>query len=111
MGAVETELRKVITPHLYEEGGLIRALRTVQDRFGCIPIETDGVAAALFNLSHAEVKGVVSFYSDFSRKPKGRTVLRICVAEACQSVKGRELTRAIEPQVRSAGRQSFGISG
>jgi formate dehydrogenase subunit gamma len=37
-------------------------------------------------LSHAEVSGVISFYHDFRSTPPGRHVLKLCRAEACQSM-------------------------
>jgi formate dehydrogenase subunit gamma len=45
------------------------------------------------NLSVAEVHGVVSFSHDFRDKPAGRHVLKLCRAEACQSVNGERLAR------------------
>ena len=51
------------------------------------------IAEAL-NLSRAEVHGVVTFYHDFRREPPGRHVLKLCRAEACQSVGGDALARA-----------------
>jgi len=50
------------------------------------------IAHAL-NLTRAEVHGVVSFYHDFRDKPAGRHVLKLCRAEACQSVNGERLAR------------------
>src|SRR5262249_28702946 len=38
-----------------------------------------------------EVHGVVSFYHDFRREPAGRHVLKLCRAEACQSMGGDAL--------------------
>jgi formate dehydrogenase subunit gamma len=43
------------------------------------------IAAAL-NLSRAEVHGIVTFYHDFRHAPAGRHVLKLCRAEACQSM-------------------------
>jgi formate dehydrogenase subunit gamma len=43
------------------------------------------IARAL-NLTRAEVHGIVSFYHDFRSDPPGRHVLRLCRAEACQSL-------------------------
>lgn len=37
---------------------------------------------------------MVSFYHDFRKEPAGRHVLRICRAEACQSVGGAALAEA-----------------
>lgn len=43
------------------------------------------------NLSRAEVYGVMSFYHDFREHPAGRHVLKLCRAEACQSMGGDQL--------------------
>ena len=81
----------VIAPHLAVEGGLLPALHDVQAAFGCIPDEAVRLLAQQFNLSRAEVFGVVSFYHDFRREPAGRHVVKLCQAEACQSMGSREL--------------------
>ncbi len=43
------------------------------------------IMADTLNVSRAEIHGLVSFYHDFRREPAGRTVLRLCRAEACQA--------------------------
>jgi len=96
MDAVETRLTTIMTSHVGQTGGLITALRSAQAAFGYLPPETDAVAAEAFNLSRAEIKGVISFYADFHRAPKGRTVVRLCAAEACQAAGGRTLQAAVE---------------
>ena len=45
------------------------------------------------NLTRAEVHGVVSFYHDFREQPAGRHVLKVCRAEACQSMNGEALAQ------------------
>lgn len=90
------EIAAIIAPFAGAVGGLVTALRAVQAKIGFLPVETEEAAAGIFNLSRAEVKGVISFYSDFARTPKGRTVIRLCAAEACQALGGRELERAVE---------------
>ena len=47
--------------------------------------------ADALNLSRAEVHGVVAFYHDFRTEPPGRRIIKVCQAEACQSMGGREL--------------------
>ena len=68
------------------EGPLLPILHGLQDEFGHVPAEAVPVIAEALNLSRAEVHGVVSFYHDFRRAPAGRHVLRLCRAEACQSM-------------------------
>jgi formate dehydrogenase subunit gamma len=47
------------------------------------------------NLSRAEVHGVVSFYHDYREAPAGRHVIKLCRAEACQSMGGDELAERL----------------
>ncbi|HRF53268.1 MAG TPA: transglycosylase domain-containing protein, partial [Aquimonas sp.] len=63
----------------------------VQQEFGYIPEAGLPVIARELNLSRAEVHGVVTFYHEFRNHPAGTHVIRICRAEACQSVGGREI--------------------
>lgn len=68
------------------EGPLLPILHEIQDDFGYVPAEALPVIADALNLSKAEVHGVVTFYHDYRREPAGRHVLRLCQAEACQSM-------------------------
>ena len=79
-----------------QTGGLISAMHAVQRERGFLPEETEAVAAKAFNLTRAEVKGVISFYHDFTREPKGKTVVKLCAAEACQAAGGRDFIAAVE---------------
>lgn len=68
------------------EGPLLPILHEVQADFGYLPQESLAVIAHALNLSRAEVHGVASFYHDFRKAPAGRHVLKLCRAEACQSM-------------------------
>lgn len=89
----EEKIRQLIGPHAERRGGLLEALHALFDHFGYIEETALPVVADVFNLSRAEVHGVVSFYHDFRKSPPGRHVIKICQAEACQAVGSRELTR------------------
>ncbi|PQA86911.1 NAD(P)H-dependent oxidoreductase subunit E [Hyphococcus luteus] len=89
-------LASIIEPYVGKTGGLISALHAVQKEHGFLPEDTEAVAADVFNLTRAEVKGVISFYHDFKRAPQGETVVRVCAAEACQATGGRALVAALE---------------
>lgn len=68
------------------EGPLLPILHEIQHEFGYVPQESLPVIADALNLSNAEVHGVVTFYHDYRSKPAGRHVLKLCQAEACQSM-------------------------
>lgn len=68
------------------EGPLLPILHEIQEEFGHVPQDVLPVIADGLNISRAEVHGVVSFYHDFRARPAGRHVLKLCQAEACQSM-------------------------
>jgi formate dehydrogenase subunit gamma len=78
--------RDSIGEHAAEKGAMLPILHALQKKFGCIPEAAIPLVADALNLSRAEVHGVVTFYHDFRRAPAGRHVLKLCRAEACQSM-------------------------
>jgi formate dehydrogenase subunit gamma len=70
------------------EGAMLPLLHAIQKELGWIPDDVIPVIADGLNLTRAEVFGIVTFYHDFRRAPPGRRVLRLCRAEACQSMGG-----------------------
>ena len=68
------------------EGPMLPILHRVQEEFGFIPESAKQIIAKALNLSRAEVHGVVTFYHDFKDHPAGRHTLKLCRAEACQSM-------------------------
>ena len=68
------------------EGPLPPILHSVQEEFGYVPQEALPVIAEALNISRAEVHGVARFYDDYRKHPAGRHLLKLCQAEACQSM-------------------------
>ena len=78
------------------EGPLLPILHEIQAEFGHVPQESLPVIARELNLSRAEVHGVVTFYHDYRDHPTGRHVLKLCRAEACQSMGGDALAERVK---------------
>lgn len=87
----ETQGADIIRRHEAREGALLPILHDVQAAFGCVPADSVPFIAHALNLSRAEVHGVVSFYHDFREQPAGRHILKLCRAEACQSMNGEAI--------------------
>ena len=85
------EIRDVVTPLTALEGPLLPMLHAIQAEWGHVPQAAVPVLADVLNLGRAEVHGVISFYHDFRDHPAGRHILKICRAEACQSMGGKGL--------------------
>ena len=76
-------------------------LHAVKHDVGYIPDDSVEQIAKGFNLSRAEVHGVISFYHDFNTSPTGQHCVQICRAEACQSMGSR--------QIEAHAKKSLGI--
>jgi formate dehydrogenase subunit gamma len=87
---------EIINEYKALEGPLLPVLHAIQEEFGYVPAETLTLIAETLNLSRAEVHGVMTFYHDFRASPAGRHVIRLCRAEACQSMDGDRVAEAVQ---------------
>lgn len=81
-------------------GAVLPILHALQEEFGYIDQAAVPLIAAALNLSRAEVHGVISFYHDFRGAPPGSHVLRLCRAEACQSMGADALADAARERLQ-----------
>lgn len=87
----------ILADHKGLEGPLLPILHAVQAEFGFIPNDVIQLIADELNITRAEVHGVITFYHDFRDAPAGKHIVKICRAEACQSVGANALSeRAFE---------------
>lgn len=67
----------------YKKENLIAILHGAQEIFGSLPEEVQMHIAYLLDIPAAKVYGVVSFYSFFTMKARGRHVVNVCTGTAC----------------------------
>lgn len=83
------EIKNVCRKYGNDSGELINILHGVQDTLGYLPKEVQELIALELGISAARVYGVVSFYSFFTMKPKGKYPISVCMGTACY-VRGGE---------------------
>lgn len=91
-----------IERHRGQPGALLPLLHAVQDALGYVPPLAVAPIAQALNLSRAEVHGVLTFYHHFRQTPPGRKVVRICQAEACQSMGAAALIAHVQQSLGCA---------
>ena len=91
-----TAAREIALRYGNRPDALLEILHDLQEQLGFIPEAALPALAKSLNLSRAEVHGVVTFYHDYRREPAGRHVIKVCRAEACQSMGANELVGMIE---------------
>lgn len=85
-----------------EPGPVLLALQSLQESFGYVHPDALQLVADAFNVSRADVYGVMTFYTDLRSVPPADVEVRVCMGEACQAVGARGLLDDTEA-VLSAG--------
>ena len=82
-------VHEIINEYRQFKTPLMMILSKVQNEFGYIPLEVQEIISKELDSPVATIYGVVTFYSFFSLKPKGRVVIGVCLGTACY-VKGSQ---------------------
>ena len=85
----DENLENILNKYTNDKDNLIQILNEVQEHYGYIPTMAQERVADYLNIPMAEVYGVVTFYSRFTLKPKGKYNISVCMGTAC-FVKGAE---------------------
>lgn len=83
------QIKEICNRYKNEPSPLMIVLTDVQKEYGYIPLEVQEVISAELNIPVSDIYGVVTFYSFFSLKPKGKYVIGVCIGTACY-VKGSQ---------------------
>ncbi|AIY86278.1 MULTISPECIES: NADH-quinone oxidoreductase subunit NuoE [unclassified Thermotoga] len=80
-----------------ERDVLINTLHEIQKRFdNFIPPEAAEIVAEELGVPLSRVYEVLTFYTMFSTKPKGKYVIRVCESLPCHVENGREVVKALK---------------
>lgn len=86
---LEKEIQEILEPFTNVKDNLIPILNKVQVKYGYIPQIAQRKISEYLSIPMAEIYGVITFYSRFTLKPKGKYAISVCLGTAC-FVKGSE---------------------
>lgn len=86
---LKQELSMILQKYSKDKDNLIQILNEVQEKYGYIPQIAQLEISDYLGISMAEVYGVITFYSRFTLKPKGKYNISVCLGTAC-FVKGSQ---------------------
>ncbi|MCQ2406017.1 MAG: NAD(P)H-dependent oxidoreductase subunit E [Oscillospiraceae bacterium] len=87
--AAVKQINAIVDRHINDKTPLMMILSDIQKEYGYIPLEVQEIVSERTGLPVAEIYGVVTFYSFFSLKPKGKYIIGCCLGTACY-VKGAQ---------------------
>ncbi|MBQ9485969.1 MAG: NAD(P)H-dependent oxidoreductase subunit E [Clostridia bacterium] len=87
--AAVKKINEICDRYVDETTPLMMILSDIQKEYGYISLEVQEIVSERTGVPVAEIYGVVTFYSFFSLKPKGKYVIGCCLGTACY-VKGAQ---------------------
>ena len=94
------EIDAIAHKHNIEPGATIPILQEIQDAYGYIPPVAIQRVAENINVPASELYGIVTFYTQFRLKPRGKNLIKVCHGTACH-LNGAE--RIAETVARETG--------
>ncbi|HEY8909129.1 MAG TPA: NADH-quinone oxidoreductase subunit NuoE [Desulfosporosinus sp.] len=83
----------------YKKENLIGILHQAQELFGYLPHKLQLHIARKLDIPAAKVYGVVTFYSYFTMKPRGKHTINVCMGTACFVRGADKLQAELEKQL------------
>ncbi|HOO77730.1 MAG TPA: NAD(P)H-dependent oxidoreductase subunit E [bacterium] len=97
--ALLSRLDELVRDYRERPGGLIPVLQIAQGMFGYLPEAVLKRISLGMDKPYSEVAGVVSFYSFFSTRPRGRFLIRVCLGTACYVRGGKRVLAALSKEL------------
>lgn len=100
---------EIIARHESTPGAMLPLLHEIQDNLGYVPAAAVPLIADALNVSAAEVHGVITYYHHFHQQPVAKHVVKICCAEACQSVGAEALAAHARNKLGEHGTKNIAL--
>ena len=98
---LKQETEELLSKYEKKEDNLIKILEEIQVKYGYIPKVCAYSISTYLEIPLAQIYGVITFYSRFTLKPKGKYHISVCLGTAC-FVKGSK-------EILEAAKQKLGI--
>lgn len=87
---------RIITSYRAKDGNVIFLLQETQDALGYIPEEAISYFSEELDIPMSRFFGVVTFYSQFHLKPRGKNILSVCCGTACHVKGGTKIAERVQ---------------
>lgn len=94
------KLDEILMKYQGVKGALIPVLQEVQNAYGYLPKEVMQNMAEKMDIPISQIYGVVTFYSQFHLKPRGKNIIRVCQGTACHVRGAKAILQEIEDELK-----------
>ena len=91
---------QIIDDYVSKPGALIPVLEEIQDVTGYLPESVQRKVSKGLGVPLSHVYGVVTFYSYFTMKPRGKHEIKVCLGTACHVRGGQKVLERVEEKLK-----------
>lgn len=99
LSALDNEAKKILAKYEYKKAATLPLLHLAQDKVGYVTPEVEAWVARWTEMPLTHVRGVVTFYSMYHKKPAGRTHVRFCTGTSCVLRGGEKLLEHVKKKL------------
>ncbi|MBF0558901.1 MAG: NAD(P)H-dependent oxidoreductase subunit E [Nitrospirae bacterium] len=93
---MKNTLDEIVRQYREKEGNVIFLLQETQEALGYIPEEAIYYFAEELAIPPSRFYGVVTFYSQFHLKPRGKNIVSVCCGTACHVKGGSKIADRVQ---------------
>ncbi|MDA8083126.1 MAG: NAD(P)H-dependent oxidoreductase subunit E [Nitrospiraceae bacterium] len=89
-------LEKIVRKYRDEDGNIISLMQDTQEVLGYIPGKAVDYFAEELGIAPSRFYGVLTFYSQFHLKPRGKNIFAVCCGTACHVKGGSKIAERVQ---------------
>lgn len=90
------KLENIVKKHVEKDGNVISLMQDIQEEFGYVPREAVDYFAEELGIAPSRFYGVLTFYSQFHLKPRGKNIISVCCGTACHVKGGSKIAERVQ---------------
>ncbi len=92
-------LEEIVNAFREEDGNVISLLQETQEALGYIPEEAVDYFSRELQIPPSRFYGVLTFYSQFHLKPRGKHIVSVCCGTACHVKGGSKIAERVQREL------------
>lgn len=100
---INVEMKAIVDPIVEKYDGnqssIITILQEIQSKYRYLPEDVLEYIANKMDISPSKIFGIATFYENFSLKPKGKYVIKICDGTACHVRKSIPILNVLQKEL------------
>jgi NADH:ubiquinone oxidoreductase subunit E len=90
------KLEHIVKKHMEKDGNVISLMQDTQEEFGYVPRQAVDYFSEELGIAPSRFYGVLTFYSQFHLKPRGKNIISVCCGTACHVKGGSKIAERVQ---------------